>query len=412
MADPTITVIRRNRVFQWAAGPHARITRLREERGQIHGELAIGVNVLGETMHLHEASINLSSTRARTDWIKRLLTQSPEYDWVNVIEIVCVRSIRGFREGKPSVWLDQVEFTEAIPPRLAPFIYQRQPTVLFGDGGSGKSTISLTIAVCVAAGIQLFYNYPIQCSVLYLDWESDEETMSRRVAKLKNGLNINEHIPLRYKRMNGLLADQIDELATEIAENDYKLVIVDAMAKATANAPEGATSALTMFDAMDSLEVDYLIIDHIDKASLRPGQGNGKPYGSIFKFNSARSVWFASTQGEPGESEIYVKLEQTKANDMTRSKPLPLRIQFGEDSTTIERVGWNDMPEDLQAKKKAGDQIIEVLTHGALTIKEIAIKTGLTEPTAKTTLYRLLNKGFVVQLEGHNWGLVTNTVTK
>lgn len=407
MRDPTITPIRRNLVFNWAEGPIVKVTRIREERGQIHGEVAVGLRYLNETLHLHEAHCNLSSTRSRTDLTKRLQAAHGDItEWAEIVEVVCVRSIKRFRQGRPSVWIDEVPFRETIEPRLEPFVYQRQPAVLFGDGGAGKTTFCLSMGVAIATGEPFLSYYPRQCPVLYLDWEADEETVARRVQLIKNGMDITTHVQLRYKRMYGLLSEQLDEIAAEVADNGYGFVIIDAMGKATASAPEGAAAALTLFDGMDSLEVDYLIIDHMDKISASNGTKNPRPYGSTYKYNSARSVWYAKSQGEPGESEIYVKMEHIKGNDLTKSKPVPLKIEFGPSSTCITRTSWEDMPEEVRGRPSMESQIKDVLEEGPKTVPEIAKAMKAKTDSVRVILNRMLSKEVVQKMEANNWSLI------
>ena len=408
MLEPTVTPVRRNLVFNWQEGPLVKVTRIREERGEIHGEVAVGLRQQGEVLHIHEAHLNMSATRSRDTFAHRLVIENGPslLEWKEIMEIVCVRSIRRFRQGRPSVWIDEIPFRDSIASRLEPFLFQRQPTVIFGDGGAGKTTFALALAISIATGERFLSYAPTPTPVFYLDWEADEETIARRVDRLKRGMDIRGHIPLRYKRMYGLLSEQLDEIASEVTEEGYGVVIVDAMGKATANAPEGAAAALTLFDGMDSIEVDYLIIDHMDKVSAANGTRNPRPYGSTYKYNSARSVWYAKGQGEPGENEIYVKMENIKGNDLTKAKPVPLKITFEDDRTVIERTAWAEMPEAVRGGPTRVERIQGALENGPKTVKEIAKALKDKEESVRTELNRMLSKELVEKLDAHNWRVI------
>ena len=80
---------------------------------------------------------------------------------------------------------------EEPPPRtwiMPDLIPEEATTVLYGDGGQGKSYIALALADAVCTGGK-FANVPMaEGPVLYLDAELDEKTFRRRAFQIARGL--------------------------------------------------------------------------------------------------------------------------------------------------------------------------------------------------------------------------------
>ncbi|NIQ14726.1 MAG: AAA family ATPase, partial [Candidatus Dadabacteria bacterium] len=84
-------------------------------------------------------------------------------------------------EVKPRSWI----LKDVIP--------MNYPTIIYGDGGSGKSYVSLYIAIKAARGGQTFYGRrfsKIRSNVLYLDFELDSYELKRRATHISNGLEL------------------------------------------------------------------------------------------------------------------------------------------------------------------------------------------------------------------------------
>lgn len=385
MESPDITKIRRSLSFAWPEGPVVRVNQIYRDKLGVHANLQIGVSPNGHgPIHVQEGMLNLSAVPSRGQWNKRLLELQPEYTWYEVLETVCKITIAHISEGRPAVYLDQVPWGP-LQPRLAPLLYKRQPTILFGDGGSAKTTLALRMAAAIASGGIFLGQQAEKSPVLYLDWEADDETMARRLDSIKRGFGCEDQIDVVYKRLYGLLTEQIDMVADLCAQYNVKVVMFDSMGKATANAPDGAAAALSFFDCAESLERDILIIDHVDKAHATPG----KPYGSIFKWNSARAVWYAETMGEPREGEIYILLTQTKTNDLAKHKSIPLRVTFETGYTSLTEQSWQDLPQEARPETmKTWDAIAEALRGEKLTFKKLSEITGIKIETVRKSIER------------------------
>src|SRR5262249_36595050 len=129
------------------------VDRMRRERHELVGELAVGCDLPGAHTidgYLSVASFNLSSAHARSERAKLLAARSeaPDVDSQSLVEDLCVRTIAAERQGTPSRPLHAYarpgpEAEESIDGWR---VLRHHPTILFGDGGSAKSYLALYFA--------------------------------------------------------------------------------------------------------------------------------------------------------------------------------------------------------------------------------------------------------------------------
>lgn len=224
-------------------------------------------------------------------------TDKLELDWPAMIGKVAVASIARYRQGDPAVDLTKVDVWRERPRfMLWPFVQASGDSILFADGGTGKSTMALLMAVCVATGRPLLPETELYQTgnVLILDYEADEIDHAERLRAVCDGFDPPLEVPegaIHYKRMYAPIHEAIDDLLRLIAEKDIKLVVVDSLGRARGGAPEGSEETLRAFNALARLRVPRLLIDHLSKDAIFNGNGNTRPIGSIYTHNNARMTW-------------------------------------------------------------------------------------------------------------------------
>ena len=128
------------------------VERIRESRGVPTGEIVIRAYPEG---HIHHTLLNLLSTRGR----KEISTFCQERgnmvprDWPAIIEELCVAVIERFRQGEPVVRLGSIEAPTEAEWLLEPLLLDGEATLIYGQGGIGKSYFSGLCAVLVDQGI-------------------------------------------------------------------------------------------------------------------------------------------------------------------------------------------------------------------------------------------------------------------
>jgi hypothetical protein len=285
---------------------------------------------------------------------------------------------------------------------------------------SGKSMFALGIGVAIAAGMPVFGVRPAQSmSVLYLDWESDAVTHADRRRALCAGANIDPlAAPVLYRRQSASLAESAPHIRRVIAEHGIGLVIVDSLGAARGGEPESADSTIRLFNAARTLDVPWLGVDHVTKNG---GDGQVKPFGSVYTSNLARLTWGLEKVEELGHGRMIVALKNHKGNNGSSLGRRAYDVEFREDETgrpTFVSYHSKDVRDVPGFFDRLGQpqQIAEVLKrNGRATPADIQRALEADGITVKADTIRVqLNKHkdrFVKLAEGNGggiWGLRAN----
>jgi hypothetical protein len=145
--------------------------------------------------------------------LAKALTERLPFDWQGALLQAAHRAVQARRVGEPTVDLTQVSARETRW-LLWPFVEYGGPTVLFADGGTGKSVLALMMAYSVASGKPLLGNpQGPPHNVLYLDWETDAQTHAERLRAIHSAYAFGADPPaVYYKRMSGSLAESAAQI--------------------------------------------------------------------------------------------------------------------------------------------------------------------------------------------------------
>ncbi|MBM4424999.1 MAG: AAA family ATPase [Chloroflexi bacterium] len=150
--------------------------------------------------------------------------------------------------------------------------------VVFGDGGSKKTYSMLDMSVCVAGGLHWLDFPTTQSAALFVDEESGNRRLSRRIAETLRGHCVNEDSPppLHYITLSRLnICDPADvaELHNLIAETGARLVVIDSWI-ATAQGVENENDSVkvqAVFNLLrlvaEDTQTAIVLIDHANKAN-------------------------------------------------------------------------------------------------------------------------------------------------
>ena len=153
---------------------------------------------------LGKKRLNLSSAQTVNSTAKLLTARMPEVDWDVLIEWVCRTVIDGYREGDPVIHLPDHAPSEGLRYRVAPYIQEKQHSLLFGAGGSGKSWLAMYMSMLVCTGEPNLDMHPEPGRVLYLDYETDSDTVWHRVNMITAGLQTPIAIPEGFYYRNSI----------------------------------------------------------------------------------------------------------------------------------------------------------------------------------------------------------------
>lgn len=294
--------------------------------------------------------------------------------------------------------LGEMEEPEERVDVVMGFIPEGYPTVLYGDGGQGKSYLAQVLATCVALG-RPFLGLPVRgTNVLYLDWELDQEEMTRRGYRIARGMSL-EQPPknLWYLKVEQPFAVLLEHIKTFVRAQGVGFVVVDSLGAACGDDPELARFVIPLFGKLRSLGVTVLIVDHQSKLQHGQSYDLKTPFGSIYKYNLARSVFQLQRVGsKPGQ--LYVTFRQTKCNFGPLSDPIAISLSFEERAVRVIRVDPKTEAlfyEHLNAEEKI---MMSIRENGPATNKTLADRTGIHERTVANTTARLKKEGMLKEV--------------
>jgi AAA domain len=387
-----------------------RLERFHEDRyGGISAEVAVSAMREPSRGLLHRGRVNLLGSGSRRTFLSGLQSRingfHNDIDFGAILEQVSAKSVDHYREGEPSVDLREVESDRRPSFLLRPFVERGGASLIFADGGSGKSIVAMAIAVSAASGVAVV-GEPVgePCAVLYLDWEADQYAHTERLRAIcaASGMPVP---PIHYRRQVSSLSESVNTIRKEVATKGVGLVIIDSLGAARGDEPESAAVTIKLFTAARSLGIPWLGIDHVSKSA----GDKTKPFGSVYSHNLARLTWSMDRHQEEGDDEIVVALVNTKRNSGKALRRQAYRIRFESDADEhLEAVHFNacdvrDIPE-FAAKLPAKSRILNVLRDGKQATSAVVELTGLSDTIARARLNELRRSGAVVRM-GEEWGL-------
>lgn len=366
-------------VFGWQEGVEATVRDLHDSKDGPRAEVRVSSKVQG---HLHYAMLNLLSTNSRESYRKALERRDDSVDWQAVLEQVGVLAVESWRAGEPFVRID-AQFRERDQAYLVrPIFPDRGVSLLYGDGASGKSMLAQQCALSVARG-DGFGGFwaagPTQ--VGYLDWETDEEEFSDRMAWL-GGADV------WYRRCWAPLPQIARQIKREADQLGITAIFYDSLGFACGGEVKEADVVLRAFSAISYIGRPGALVHHVPKESK-------EPYGSVYVRNAARNVWYLAKAQE--EDEGFTAALIHKKSNMTKLQPtIGLRYRFGERQASIESI---DPRLPLAALSTGGKERIAAAleAEGAMFPRELAEATGIELNKIYPYLSRLKAEGAIVK---------------
>ncbi len=373
--------------------------------GRITGELAISTTMPGYSPHLHQAQFNFSATRSRNE-LSRVLDEryGKLADWPTLLEQLCFYTLDRMRRGEPVVELRAGDNIKPPKYLLDPLILKNNPSIIYGDPGTAKSTVALIISQLMANtddnfGLEIIPpSQPIRC--LYLDYETDEDTVRWLLTKLQRGTGFSQAV-LPYRRCALPLATDLEQINRHIHDTGADVIIIDSLGLACGGDLKDPQAALGFFSALRQLRVTSLILAHTAK---NPETKKRSVFGSVFFEAQARSIWEVWKRQDLGESEMDIALFNRKPPPFQKLfHPVGMHIDFGVDTIEVSAAQPRNVSEFL-AGLGTQMQIQEILKHGAISTKEITDTLDITRRAADSAIKRLRDKGKITKV-GDKWGL-------
>ena len=365
----------------------ATVDRLDPTRNVVRADLLIEGFDGGHFLYDGNCELTSEITRKRLADIVR--ERWPEYPWQTIITNIAVRTLAAYREGNPWVCLADMEAPpDTVQYLVKPILEAGESTLLFADGGSGKSYLATVFALMVATGQAMggMISAVLPSNVIYLDWESNEESYWRRVNALTSTMGLPIPETMFYRQMSGRLTGAAVEVKAYCKSNEIALVVVDSAALA-AGESETSVDATRLFDALRQVGVTALVVAHTTKTDEK------RPFGSVYMRNGPRSVWKLSRDEDQSET-LTLAAQHVKANNSELQPPLGWQFVF-EDQGRIVRFDRSeaDLLEEVSNTQPLRIQIRDLLSEGALWSTEIAEHLELTTKQGRDSIAAALRRG-------------------
>lgn len=380
-----------------AQGVGLSLTRLREVRGELTGELT----VTRDGMHLLAQRFSVSSGSARVA-VARMLAEHPfggegprraAVDWREVLEQFCLRVLALERVGDPVEEIGNRELA-AAPPRVVDPFLPEAVTLVWAPQGTGKSTFAVAVAVTLESYVEVLpgWHPREQRRVLILDWEASAQEWNDRIVRVAAGIG-DEPPSIAYRRMRRPLADQVEELAVEIDRRGIGYLVIDSYEKAAGAAGDATyeDKAARMFAALDRLARPALVLDHIAGEDLKGGPSRVavKSIGSVLKGAWARATYDLKRDpnlSTDGRSELV--LHNVKLNDAERLAPYEFAIVSDGNRGPIRFERSRLSSPELIASLPKHEQMRRHLVGGAMPVKELAGLLDVSEAYVRSLVSR------------------------
>jgi hypothetical protein len=306
--------------------------------------------------------------------------------------------------------LEFVWFSELGEPPEREFLIEKvgpkgYPITAFGAGGVAKSFAMLAagVAVASASGVDDWLGLRVleHGHVLYLDFELDADEQHRRVRDLCAGMGIMIPKRLAYLSGVGITPETAFRKAVSFV-NEYKAkaVIIDSMGLAMQGDMDKSKEVLAFharcINPLRRAGATPFIVDHEGKIQVGEKHKDKAPHGSAFKAWAARSVLqFQFEEYREQDSELDIRVRQTKANFGPRIEPIGVRFTFEEKKVSI---GGYDLPDEElleEESKPVKERIRAALKLEGGTIKQLVQITGASEGTIRNKLVELRNEGSI-----------------
>lgn len=308
----------------------ARVSRVHETGDRLKAQ----IGVLFDGSPIFRSNPVLTSVSGTKDFWKKLERYVPKsdygVDWERLVDNLSARITDSHREGESEIVISDIVIPETVQWQIEPMLLKDQPNIIFGPGGSGKSTFALWLAVLMDSGhVDTSHDLTVlDGNVLYLDWETDRIEIGTTVRDLHAGMGLDRKSGILYRRCNQSLAVESDRIKDIVQQRSISMVIVDSLGLATGGGLEEAESVLQFFNALRWIGVTSLTITHTNKENLI--------YGSIYTTNCGRSIWELNKSGGEGDSKsIDLGLFHRKVNIVGKQKPRAYSIAFGEKAISL-----------------------------------------------------------------------------
>jgi len=199
------------------------------------------------------------------------------------------------------------------------FVLNGAGSILFGQQGMGKSTISLLIAASIDAGDSNFFNVK-QANTLFVNLERSSDSLARRLGRINEILGYPQNRSMLMLNERGRsLTDLEPVIRQAVKDHNIGFMVLDSISRSGTGDLNSNTDINKLMNSLNNLAPSYMALGHQPK-------GGTSLYGSVLQ-SAAADIMIKLHSTKDDDGRIAVALQVTKANDI--SFP-PVRVfEFG-----------------------------------------------------------------------------------
>ncbi len=351
--------------------------------------------------------LNLLSSSSRESLIRQLRTRTKEVNWSMALDQITNLVSTSLDDAGSGI--DMRYFKPSDEKQgwaIRPFLQDKSASLVFGTGGEGKSTLVIAMLLSKASGRAFIPGIDpgAPAGVMFCDWEDNETQFYQTCSALLAGMDMTFDdllMPVVYRHFAGALADYSDTISDEIARHRIEVLAIDSLVASSGSehSPNDAEAARVWHQVVSSFGIASIGITHIAKSSANK---DGTPYGSVYYFNLARSIFQCSREVESEHSSVLA-VAHRKGNNTGIMKTMGLRADFESDEfdratkITYSEADLNTT-EVLATKLSVTDRILYLIKDRAMEPKEITEELDIPSNTVRQALLRAKERGLVILL--------------
>lgn len=353
---------------------------------------------------LHTARVNLLASNTMSALAKRMVQNSNEIPWLQIMTFLSSKAIEYQRQGEQGCIIEPSQETPTHPGYyLEPFVVRGVPNVFYGDKGVNKTTMSLLFLGLIATGQNSLGLNVQQARVAMLDWESDQKITLYTISMLYHG-NAVPFFGFSYLHCKTNLPSDISHIANFLFENNAEVVLIDSLGAASGADrmdSSGKASALDFFEALRKLRLTSIIIAQNAK---NEDAGKKTIFGSTYFTYYARNIFeIKGNQDELDENVKHVAMIHQESNYSKRYQPFGFRLTYSDTAIAVEPEATT-MSQWYQ-KASQTKALLDYLKGGTKSRKAISDELGISINQTDVILSRAKKRGLIIQLGVGMWGL-------